>query len=414
MGKQLNVGLLGMGVVGSGVCQVLAEQKAAIKARTGVEIAITKALASPYEDKSAIADKYGFSLTTTVEEIFADPAIDVIVELIGKISPAKEFILAALAHKKHVVTANKDLIATHGPELLAAAKEAGVSLYFEASVGGGIPILRTLSTHYLPDTITDIFGIINGTTNYMLTKMVAEGVSYETALLEAQEKGFAESDPTNDVDGIDAAYKMVILTKFAFGMTIALEDIDIKGIRGLSIDDIQQAAAFGYDVKLIGAAQKNDTGSVSVSVGPVLVPQSHALASIKSEFNGIFIKSTGIGQSMVYGPGAGSRPTATSVVADLTELAKHEAEGIVAPFLQFEASTNLASPTEKIDRYYLSWPSNQALPMAIDDIIDQAVVPQRKINGLNAYITKPINQQLVDDRLSGITGIQMMKVMEEF
>ncbi|OTN76143.1 hypothetical protein A5886_001220 [Enterococcus sp. 8G7_MSG3316] len=414
MGKQLNVGLLGMGVVGSGVCQVLSEQRAAIKARTGVEITITRALASPYEDKSAIADKYGFSLTATVEEIFADPEIDVIVELIGKINPAKEFILAALAHKKHVVTANKDLIATHGPELLAAAEKAGVSLYFEASVGGGIPILRTLSTHYLPDTITDIFGIVNGTTNYMLTKMVAEGLTYEEALSEAQEKGFAESDPTNDVDGIDAAYKMVILTKFAFGMTIDLADIDIKGIRGLSIEDIQQAAAFGYDVKLIGAAQKNTAGAVAVSVGPVLVPQSHALASIKSEFNGVFIKSTGIGQSMVYGPGAGSRPTATSVVADLTELAKHRADGIVAPFIQFDAPAHLAAATERVDRYYLSCSSDIDLSETIAEVIDPTVPPQQNSNGSSAYLTKPITQQFVEERFGNSAGIQMMKVMEEF
>lgn len=413
MGKQLNVGLLGMGVVGSGVCQVLAEQKVAIKARTGVEITITKALASPYEDKSAFAEAYGFSLTTSVEEICADPAIDVIVELIGKIDPAKEFILTALTHKKHVVTANKDLIATHGPELMAAAEAAGVSLYFEASVGGGIPILRTLSTHYLPDTITGIFGIINGTTNYMLTQMVAEGLSYETALSEAQEKGFAESDPTNDVDGIDAAYKMVILTKFAFGMTIALTDIDITGIRGLSIDHIQQAAAFGYDVKLIGGAQKNKNGALAVSVGPVLVPQSHALASIKSEFNGVFIKSTGIGQSMVYGPGAGSRPTATSVVADLTELAKHKAEGIVTPFIQFAAPTVLASASEKVDRYYLSCPVDIDLSETIADVIDPAIAPQRT-DGMTAYLTKPISQQFAEERFGKVAGIQMMKVMEEF
>ncbi|EJF49985.1 homoserine dehydrogenase [Enterococcus sp. C1] len=416
MGKQLNIGLLGMGVVGSGVCQVLAEQKEAILARIGVSVQITKALASPYEDKSALAAKYGFALTNEANELFEDETIDVIVELIGKIDPAKAFISAALENKKHVVTANKDLIATHGPELLAIAEKAGVSLYYEASVGGGIPILRTLSTHYLPDTITGIFGIVNGTTNYMLTKMTEDGMTYEDALSQAQVKGFAESDPTNDVDGIDAAYKMVILTKFAFGKTIDVADVATKGIRGLAVEDIKQAQAFGYEVKLIGAAQKTDDGSLTVSVGPVLVPKNHALATIQNEFNGIFIKSDGIDQSMVYGPGAGSRPTATSVVADLTVLAKNKTFGIVEPFLTFEKETALASVQELPVQHYVSFSNKDLNAASFPEWFESKHTAFDEASQRIAGITKPISEKELTVALKAYANtqnVQIMKVMEE-
>ena len=416
MGKQLNIGLLGMGVVGSGVCQVLAEQKEAILARTGVSVQITKALASPYEDKSALAAKYGFALTNEANELFEDETIDVIVELIGKIDPAKAFISAALENKKHVVTANKDLIATHGPELLAIAEKAGVSLYYEASVGGGIPILRTLSTHYLPDTITGIFGIVNGTTNYMLTKMTEDGMTYEDALSQAQVKGFAESDPSNDVDGFDAAYKMVILTKFAFGKTIDVADVATKGIRGLAVEDIKQAQAFGYEVKLIGAAQKTDDGSLTVSVGPVLVPKNHALATIQNEFNGIFIKSDGIDQSMVYGPGAGSRPTATSVVADLTVLAKNKTFGIVEPFLTFEKETALASVQEVPVQHYVSFSSKDLNAASFPEWFESKHTAFDEASQRIAGITKPISEKDLTVALKAYANtqnVQIMKVMEE-
>lgn len=416
MGKQLNIGLLGMGVVGSGVCQVLAEQKEAILARTGVSVQITKALASPYEDKSALAAKYGFALTNEANELFEDETIDVIVELIGKIDPAKAFISAALENKKHVVTANKDLIATHGPELLAIAEKAGVSLYYEASVGGGIPILRTLSTHYLPDTITGIFGIVNGTTNYMLTKMTEDGMTYEDALSQAQVKGFAESDPSNDVDGIDAAYKMVILTKFAFGKTIDVADVATKGIRGLAVEDIKQAQAFGYEVKLIGAAQKTDDGSLTVSVGPVLVPKNHALATIQNEFNGIFIKSDGIDQSMVYGPGAGSRPTATSVVADLTVLAKNKTFGIVEPFLTFEKETALASVQEVPVQHYVSFSSKDLNAASFPEWFESKHTAFDEASQRIAGITKPISEKDLTVALKAYANtqnVQIMKVTEE-
>ncbi|EOT44160.1 homoserine dehydrogenase [Enterococcus columbae] len=354
MSKTLRIGLLGLGVVGGGVVQVLAKEKEKLQKQTGVAISIDKALVRPGEDKSAMAAKYGFTLTTDFDALVEDESLDVIIELIGKVHPAKEFIEAALRHGKHVVTANKDLIAQHGVSLNALAKENKVSLFYEASVAGGIPILRTLTNNYLADEITDVMGIVNGTTNYMLTKMFEEHLSYQAALEKAQALGFAESDPTNDVDGIDAAYKMVILSQFAYGMDVTMDDLEIEGIRSLTELDVYAAKELGYEIKLIGRAKKYDQ-QIAVSVGPTLVHASHPIASIKNEFNGIFIESSGIHQSMFYGPGAGALPTATSVLSDVVAIAKNKALKLEAPlFNQFSLPTALANDEQQLSRYYLA------------------------------------------------------------
>ena len=354
MKKQLRMGILGLGVVGSGVVKVLAEHKHKISTQTGMDVSIVKALARPNDERKQLASQYGIELTTELEAILSDDSIDIVIELFGKIHPAKEYITAALKSGKHVVTANKDLIAQHGLELVTIAKENQVSLFYEASVAGGIPILRTLATNYLMDEITNVRGIVNGTTNYMLTKMLEEETTYDEALAQAQALGFAESDPSNDVDGIDAAYKMIILTQFAYGMDIALEQIEIQGIRGLAIEDVKQAQALGYEIKLIGESVKTGD-SIHVSVGPALVAKNHPLESIKYEYNGIFINSTGIGQSMFYGPGAGSLPTATSVVSDITAIARNIAAGISAPqFNEWHQPLRLTTPEREVEKYYLA------------------------------------------------------------
>uniref|UniRef100_UPI00403F2E6D homoserine dehydrogenase n=1 Tax=Candidatus Enterococcus willemsii TaxID=1857215 RepID=UPI00403F2E6D len=393
MKEQLRVGILGLGVVGSGSVKVLAEQQAKIKEQTGVEVSIVKALIRPGEDKEAFAKEFQLTLTTELSEIVEDPSLDAVIELIGKIHPAKEFITAALENGKHVVTANKDLMAQHGVELVEIAKANNVSLFYEASVAGGIPILRTLTANYLADEITNIRGIVNGTTNYMLTKMLEDGTSYEEALAQAQELGFAESDPTNDVDGIDAAYKMVILTQFAYGMDVALTDLEIQGIRGLSDQDVAQAQAFGYEIKLIGESVKT-AGTVNVSVGPVLVPQAHALASIKNEYNGVFINSTGIGQSMFYGPGAGSLPTATSVISDLVAIAKNERLGISAPqFNEYRRPQALTPDEQVIASYYLA--VTGIGQEDLQTILQNETVTAKEVvdtNGRIVVLTAPINR----------------------
>ncbi|MFC0233190.1 homoserine dehydrogenase [Vagococcus entomophilus] len=354
MDKQLKIALLGLGTVGSGVPLILKEHKEKISQVTGMEILVEKALVRNKAAKAEIAKEYGIELVTDFKEILEDQDIQVVVELLGKIEPAKTYIVQALESGKHVVTANKDLLAQHGSELVAVARKNHCDLYYEASVAGGIPILRTIANSLAADNIHKVLGIVNGTTNYMLTKMVSEKLTYETALEQAQQLGFAESDPTNDVDGIDAAYKMVILTQFAFGMTLHLSDIETKGIRGLALEDIEMAHQLGYTIKLIGSSSMLEE-SVTAEVGPVLVPSNHPLASVQNEMNAVFVDSAGVGESMYYGAGAGAKPTATSVVSDLITTAKNLRLGISGhQFNSYKNETKIASDQEIISKYYFS------------------------------------------------------------
>lgn len=354
METKLSIGLLGLGTVGTGVLQMIKEQNEAIYQKTGIRLSVVKVLVAPHEDLMEVSKRKKVTCTNSLAEIVNDPEIDVIVELIGGIHPAREFISQSLQHHKHVVTANKDLLARYGTELVALAQKEQVGLFYEASVAGGIPILRTLSTHYLADQITRACGILNGTTNFMLTKMADDNMPYRTALKCAQESGFAEADPKNDVEGFDTAYKMVILAKFAFGMTIDLADIKIMGINELPYEEVLRAKELGYEVKLIGEIRKvGDT--IAVSVGPTLVPQDHPLAMIKNEMNGIFIQSQNLGETMFYGPGAGSLPTATSVLADLLSIAENKQSNTRLPrFSAFDKERKIAAVEEICATYYVS------------------------------------------------------------
>ena len=415
MDKTLNIGLLGLGVVGSGVVEVLARQQEKLRDETGIKIQIVKSLVRVGEDKSQIAKKYGFELVTDIQDIISDPNIDVVVELIGKVHPAKEFITQALENGKHVVTANKDLIAQHGVELNQVAKSHQVSLFYEASVAGGIPILRTMTNNYLADEITNVLGIVNGTTNYMLTKMLTEGLSYDEALEKAQELGFAESDPTNDVDGIDAAYKMVILSQFAYGMDVKMSDLSIEGIRQVSAEDVAFAKKAGYEIKLIGRTRKIQD-AIEVSVGPTLVSVNHPLASIKDEYNGVYLESTGINQSMFYGPGAGALPTATSVVSDLLAIAINRKNQQPAPlFNNYHRPTKLLHDSQIVDRYYLYIQTNQ-INEIVAIISEYKLVYQQqsdeKYQVILDDIAKDKLQQLIHKLSDYATMIRVMKVIE--
>ncbi|MDF2608252.1 MAG: homoserine dehydrogenase, partial [Bacillales bacterium] len=266
-------------------------------------------------------------LTTNPDDIIDNSEIDIVVEVIGGIEDTKDLILRALKNKKHVVTANKDLIALHGAELLATAIENKCDLFYEASVAGGIPILRGLTEGLASDRITKMMGIVNGTTNFILTKMTQEGRDYDSVLKEAQELGFAESDPTADVEGFDAARKMAILATLGFSMNIDLNDISVKGISSITSEDIEYAMNFGYIMKLIGLAQR-EGDMVSVTVEPMLLPHIHPLASVHNEYNAVFVTGEAVGETMFYGPGAGSLPTATSVVSDLVAVMKNMQIGV--------------------------------------------------------------------------------------
>ncbi|EUJ32724.1 homoserine dehydrogenase [Listeria floridensis FSL S10-1187] len=351
MKAKLQVGVLGFGTVGSGVIHILKEHQEKISQVTGYDITVKKVLVRDLE-KNRRYETEGFSLTTEPLDVLDDPEIAVVVEVMGSIQTAREYILHALKAGKSVVTANKDLIALYGDELVAVAHENRCDLFYEASVAGGIPILRTIVNSLAADRIQKILGIVNGTTNYMLTQMTSENKSYEEALKEAQELGFAEADPTSDVDGIDAARKMVILTRLAFGMNVNLDDVETKGIRGISEKDIQVAYQLGYKVKLVGRAEEiNNT--VDVTVGPVLLPRSHPLSGVNYENNAVFVTGAAVGETMFYGPGAGELPTATSVVSDLITVAKNAKLGTTGnAFNSFVHETKNTPSDQVYSKYY--------------------------------------------------------------
>ncbi|MEI5995508.1 homoserine dehydrogenase [Candidatus Enterococcus mansonii] len=418
MKEKLKVGLLGLGTVGSGVPTILQEHQEKISQVTGMEITITKALVRDEQEKRRLAEKFDIQLTTTIDDIIKDDEINIVVELIGKVEPAKTFITQALENGKHIVTANKDLLAQHGSELVALAQKNHCDLYYEASVAGGIPILRTIANSLAADNIQKVLGIVNGTTNYMLTQMVSEKKSYEQALKEAQELGFAESDPTNDVDGIDAAYKMVILSQFAFGMNITLDQVDTRGIRGLSLDDVEMAAQLGYEIKLIGSSE-NTKGSIAVEVGPMLVAKAHPIASVRNEFNAVFIESSGVGESMYYGPGAGAKPTATSVVSDIITIAKNIRLGTTGHmFNAYQHDTKITADSNISGKYYFSIevPDKRGQILKLTQIMTEANVSfdqlvQQKSDGTRARIVA-ITHTITKEQMKQV--IKKIELVDEF
>ena len=351
----INIALLGFGTVASGIPFLLQENGEKITSEAGTEIQIAKVLVRDDAEKDALLAKgHDFNFVTDISAILNDDTVDIVIELMGRIEPAKTFITQALQAKKHVVTANKDLLAVHGTDLLKVAKDNGVVLYYEAAVAGGIPILRTLANSYTADKSTKILGVVNGTSNFMVTKMVDEGWTYDEALAEASRLGYAESDPTNDVDGIDAAYKMVILSQFAFGMTIKFEDVRHEGIRHITPEDVKLAQKLGFVIKLVGEIVERPSG-IYAEVVPTFLPKNHQLATVNGVMNAVFVESIGINEAMFYGPGAGQKPTATSVVADVIELAKGINKGDVLPaFNTFTRETVYATKEDLVDKYYFA------------------------------------------------------------
>ena len=351
----VKIALLGFGTVASGVPFLLKENGDKIFQAAQSEIEVAKVLVKDEEEKARLlAAGHDYNFVTNVDEIIEDKDISIVVELMGRIEPAKTFITRALQAGKHVVTANKDLLAVHGAELIAIAKEHGVALYYEAAVAGGIPILRTLVNSLAADKVTRVLGVVNGTSNFMMTKMVEEGWSYEDALAKAQELGYAESDPTNDVDGIDAAYKMVILSQFAFGMNVQFDQVGHKGIRNITPEDVAVAQSLGYVIKLVGSIEETPSG-LSAEVTPTFLPKAHPLAGVNGVMNAVYVESIGIGESMYYGPGAGQKPTATSVVADIIRIVRRLNEGTIGKaFNEYSRPVQLAKPEDVKSDYYFS------------------------------------------------------------
>ena len=316
----VKLGILGLGTVGSGVVSILQQNAEDIQTRTQTEIQIKRILVrNPELPREVTGD---FLLTDRSEDILKDPEIDIVVEVIGGIEPARSYILEALRQGKHVVTANKDLLALHGQELLEAANEAGKELYFEASVAGGIPIVAALKHALAANRITALIGIINGTTNYILTAMAEQGRDYFEVLAEAQSLGYAEADPSADVDGIDAARKLAILSSLAFNSRVTIKDVFVEGISKITREDLAYAAELGCTIKLLAIAKHQDEG-IEVRVHPAILPLTHPLASIGGVFNAIYVIGDAVGETMFYGRGAGSLPTGSAVVSDIIRVIRN-------------------------------------------------------------------------------------------
>ncbi|KEP28236.1 MULTISPECIES: homoserine dehydrogenase [Bacillus] len=350
--KAIRVGLLGLGTVGSGVVKIIQDHQDKLMHQIGCPVLIQKVLVSN-PDKKRDVDVAREVFTTEVYDVIKDPEVDVIIEVMGGIEDTKQYLIDALNEKKHVITANKDLMALYGTELLHVAKENGCDLYYEASVAGGIPILRTLEEGLASDRITKMMGIVNGTTNFILTKMNVNKSAYEDVLKEAQDLGFAEADPTADVEGLDAARKMAILARLGFSMNVDLEDVKVKGISDISDEDINFSKRFGYTMKLIGIAQR-DGEKVEVSVQPTLLPDHHPLSSVNNEFNAVYVYGSAVGETMFYGPGAGSLPTATAVVSDLVAVMKNMRLGVNGSrFIAAQFEKKIKSSSEVFAQQFL-------------------------------------------------------------
>ena len=327
----VRVGLLGCGNVGAAVVELIRTQADDIAARTGLRLEVARvAVRSTTKDRGVELSPE--VLTHDAAGVVDDPAIDVVVEVIGGIEPARELITSALKAGKPVVTANKELLANVGAELFAVAEGSGVDLLFEAAVGGGIPFIRPLRESLVGEQIRRIMGIVNGTTNYILTRMTEGGVSYSEALSEAQSLGFAERDPTADVEGFDAAAKAAIIASIAFGSRVVAGDVYHEGISGITTADVDYAAKMGYAIKLLAIAERHDIAesrhpTLGVRVHPAMVPASHPLASVRESFNAVFVEGDAVGELMFYGRGAGGFPTASAVLGDLIDAAANRRRG---------------------------------------------------------------------------------------
>ncbi|GIO43614.1 homoserine dehydrogenase [Paenibacillus apis] len=324
--KPVKVGLLGLGTVGTGVVRILEGHQEDLSSQVGSPIIIEK-IAVKHADKQRSIEIDPAKLTEDPWEVIRDPEIDVIVEVMGGVNGTREFMLEALNCGKHIVTANKDLMALYGSEILAKATEKQCDVFYEASVAGGIPIIRTLIEGFSSDRIIKIMGIVNGTTNYILTKMSQEGTSYEDALAEAKQLGYAEADPTSDVEGLDAARKMAILGTLGFRANVELSDVQVRGISSVSKEDIAYAKRLGYEMKLLGIADR-DEEEFSISVQPTMVKKNHPIAAVNGVFNAVYVFGEAVGETMFYGAGAGEMPTATSVVADIVAVVKNLKLGV--------------------------------------------------------------------------------------
>ena len=422
MDKIVQIGLLGFGTVGSGVVRVLTDNSQLIAQRAGTAISIKKILVRDLTKKRALST--AAEMTTDPAAVLGDPEIDIVVELLGGEEPARTLMLEALNRGKHVVTANKDVMAKYGRELFEAAEKNNVNLLFEASVGGGIPIIRPLKRCLAANRISEVMGIVNGTTNYMLDKMTAEGMDFATVLAEAQAKGYAEADPTADVGGLDAARKIAILASIAFGTRVRLDDVSAEGITKIEPEDIDYGRELGYVIKLLAIAQETEKG-VNARVHPAFIPTTHPLAAVRDAFNAIFIHGDAVGDTMFYGRGAGSLPTASAVCADIMEAARdivHNSSNRILCTCFEEKRISPISETES--PYYIRLLAEDkpgvmaaiagavgAQQVSLNSVIQKRRVGSRAEIVLITYKVKDADLQLAVQTLSGLSVVNKVSTV---
>jgi homoserine dehydrogenase len=349
----INVGIIGFGTVGTGTVRILLENKDVLKERLGFEINLRKIAVRDIGRDRGIKVPEGV-LTTDVDAVLNDPHIDIVVEVIGGIRPAKDFILKAINNGKHVVTANKALLATDGNEIFTAAQEAGIEIGFEASVAGGIPIIKVIREGLVANRIKAVYGIINGTSNYILSKMTDENVEFSVALKEAQDLGYAEADPTLDIEGIDSAHKLAILAYLSYGIPILYKNIYTEGISKISSQDIDFASELGYKVKLLAIAKEKDN-EVELRVHPTMIPKDYLISKVDGPFNAVYVEGDATGSTLYYGRGAGAMPTGSAVVSDIVDIArdiKKNATGRIPVMVKTIRDVRIKKIDDVISMYY--------------------------------------------------------------
>ncbi len=349
----MKIAIMGFGVVGSGVGEVVVKNQQMLIDKCGEPIEIAHIL-----DLRDFPDSEFDCFTKDFNDILNDPEVGVVVETMGGVNPAYTFTKQLLLAGKHVITSNKELVAAHGTEFLKIAKEKSINYLFEASVGGGIPIIRPLFSCLTAGEATDVFGILNGTTNYILTQMFQKGESFENALRAAQQKGYAEADPTADVEGFDTCRKIAILSALAFGDAVLTERIPTEGITKITAEDVAYADRLGYAIKLIGHGTRAEDGGVYAAVFPAFVPKSNPLAGINDVFNGIIVKGNDLGEVMFYGRGAGKLPTANAVVADVVDAIKHKNTNIIIKWNEYKEENQSDGKKQKYP-YYVRFSGNR-------------------------------------------------------
>ena len=354
--NEIKIGLLGLGTVGVGVARILQSHGAEMEERAGCRLTL-----AAIADLDVVRPREGLDLqrlplTTDAGRVLGDPEIRIVIELVGGLEPARTFILRALASGKHVVTANKALLAHHGPELFEEARRNGVMLGFEAAVAGGIPLIRAVKDGLPANRVRSAFGIVNGTCNYILSKMTDEGLDFSGVLKEAQARGYAEADPTLDIEGLDSAHKLQILAMLAFRTAVDLKDIYTEGITGISQEDVVNARELGYRIKLLAIA-KSDEGALEARVHPTMIPAASPMAAVSGVFNAVFITGDNVGDLMFYGRGAGQLPTASAVWSDALDIARRVAHGVPALAVDLPTAAQTRLPIRPIDdirtAYYL-------------------------------------------------------------